>query len=214
MRGIMMLFLGLCLAGTLEAQEKAPAYPVGADTTRYPIISDTTGHVAKMVEMGLHLSTLSSDWTGHNWYEKWHGYTLRRFVYETLSTGTSVWVDTEGRPWYKADCVNRLATQEECRDCPTLTPGQLNVIFPETLRISGDLEVTHYIDDEMRDLFLRGIQGLEENRTVVASGRPGWFSRHKTAVLVVGSALVGGGIYCLLECRGDTNITNIIRGSR
>lgn len=118
-------FVPQVAGAALAEQFTANSADVALD--RYPLVAENKAMSVESTErLGLRLEVLQKDVPAWNFY-RGLGKT-GAWKYETLRAGTVVAIDAAGRPWYKADCSNRLYVPAKCQMCvPAVTTSSPDV---------------------------------------------------------------------------------------
>ncbi len=169
--------------------------PKDAELSKYPVIRDTTGARAKLLEMGLRLDTLEVGWVGLN-----HVREVGRFAYDSLHAGTLVYVDSAGTLRYKADCFNRLAelsmTASVLQGTGTTQIDSMPSWMAEILKDGINVNVV-FPPEFYKALGERQVVLMPSSVSQGSGRRQSFISRHKWWFIGGGAILLGYGIY---EC--------------
>ncbi len=120
----MQIVIGLVLAFLLAAcgrqpvqapaQQTAPSFrPAEVLLAPYPLLPKGPMTAEQLEKLKLRPEKLAAPLQVWNYYRGIRGWRL-----ETLPAGTVTANDATGRPWYKADCANRLYVPPACPTCP------------------------------------------------------------------------------------------------
>ena len=127
MKNARMLAFVLVLCASAFAQRGGYAIPDSAELEKYPIVAGPLT-VKQVAEMHLRPIKLTQSVTAENFNRS-----INRFMLETLSAGTLVYISEDGRIRYKVDCGNRLVVKVPTTvTCPILPSGGSSTISSNT----------------------------------------------------------------------------------